>query len=260
MERTPESNPSNSDIFEGRWKQMRGEPRSWWGRLTNDDLEQIGGHKDKLIGRLQERYSYTRERARQEVERRLQEYHARLGAASPSGTTPPLGTSAPQVGSSPAQEQGAEPTSAAATAANQATSTEPSLAQLLTGMVDDAKALLRQELALATHEIREDLRKTKTAMVSLGMGSGVAALGGLLLILMLVHLLQALAELPLWACYGMVGGLFVLVGGVLLLSAQHTIARIHVVPPHTVDTMQENVQWLKEQVTPDGISKAHVPR
>jgi uncharacterized protein YjbJ (UPF0337 family) len=122
MERTQESNPSNPDIFEGRWKQMRGELRSWWGRLTNDDLEQIGGQKDKLIGRLQERYGYARERAQQEVERRLQEYHARLEASSPSGTTPPMGTSAQGVGSSPAQEQAAKPSSAAATAANQATS------------------------------------------------------------------------------------------------------------------------------------------
>jgi hypothetical protein len=138
--------------------------------------------------------------------------------------------------------------------------TEPSLAQLLTGIVDDAKELMRQELALAKHEIREDLRKTKTAMVSLGIGIGVAAIGGLLLIVMLVHLLQALAGLPLWACYGIVGGLFVIVGGVLLLIAKNTIARIDVVPQQTVDTMKENVQWLKEQVTPDGTSKAHVPR
>jgi uncharacterized protein YjbJ (UPF0337 family) len=121
MERTQESHPSNPDIFEGRWKQMRGELRSWWGRLTNDDLEQIGGQQDKLIGRLQERYGYTRERAQQEVERRLQEYHARLGASSPSGMTPPTGTSAPKVGSSPAREPAAEPSSAASTAANQAT-------------------------------------------------------------------------------------------------------------------------------------------
>jgi uncharacterized protein YjbJ (UPF0337 family) len=104
MDRTQQNNPSNPDIFEGRWNQMRGELRSWWGRLTDDDLEQIGGQRDKLLGRLQERYGYTRERAQQEVERRLQEYRTRMGAASPSGTTPPIGTSAPQVGSSPANQ------------------------------------------------------------------------------------------------------------------------------------------------------------
>jgi hypothetical protein len=138
--------------------------------------------------------------------------------------------------------------------------TEPSLTQLLTGIVDDAKALLRQELALAKYEIREDLRKTRTAMLLLGIGVGVAAIGGLLLILMLVHLLNALTELPLWACYGIVGGVFAIVGGVLLLIGKNTIARIDVVPPHTVETMREDVQWFKEQVTRDGTSKAHTPQ
>ena len=38
----------NEDIFAGQWKQMRGELKSWWGRLADDDLEQIGGHKDQL--------------------------------------------------------------------------------------------------------------------------------------------------------------------------------------------------------------------
>jgi hypothetical protein len=130
---------------------------------------------------------------------------------------------------------------------------EPSLAQLLTGIVNDAKELLRQELALAKHEIREDLRRTKAAMLSLGIGIGVAAIGGLLLILMLVHLLNALAGLPLWACYGIVGGLFLIIGGVLLLIAKSTIARIDVVPQQTVETMKENVQWIKERATSDRI-------
>jgi len=122
MERTQQNNPSNPDIFEGRWKQLRGELRSWWGLLTDDDLEQIGGQKEKLLGRLQERYGYTRERAQQEVERRLQEFHARGGPASPSGMTPPIGALAPKIGSSPAaKEQTAQPSSAASTAVNQAT-------------------------------------------------------------------------------------------------------------------------------------------
>jgi uncharacterized protein YjbJ (UPF0337 family) len=122
MERMQESNPLGSDILEGRWKQMRGELRAWWGRLTDDDLEQIGGQKDKLLGRLQERYGYTRERAQQEVERRLQEYRVRMESSRPSGTTPPTGTPVQEVGSSPAREQAAQPSSAASSTAKQATS------------------------------------------------------------------------------------------------------------------------------------------
>jgi uncharacterized protein YjbJ (UPF0337 family) len=75
-----------TDIFEGRWRQLRGELRSWWGRLTDDDLEHIAGQKDKLLGRLQEKYGYTREEARREVDRRLQEYAGRLGQTMPGAT------------------------------------------------------------------------------------------------------------------------------------------------------------------------------
>jgi Putative Actinobacterial Holin-X, holin superfamily III len=136
---------------------------------------------------------------------------------------------------------------------------EPTLIELLTGLIHDAKALLRQEVALAKHEIRAELRKMMLAVVSLGVGGGMAAIGGLLLILMLVHLLHALTALPLWACYGIVGGLFAVGGVVLLVIGKQKLARIHLVPQETVETMQENVQWIKERVTPNGTSRIGRP-
>jgi uncharacterized protein YjbJ (UPF0337 family) len=60
----------NSDVFAGKWKQMKGQAKEWWGELTDDDLTRIEGNQDKLIGALQERYGYTKERAEQEIERR----------------------------------------------------------------------------------------------------------------------------------------------------------------------------------------------
>jgi uncharacterized protein YjbJ (UPF0337 family) len=74
MENNIETGSMNQDILAGKWKQMRGELKTWWGKLTDDDVDRIGGQKDKLIGLLQERYGYTREQAEQEIERRLQEY------------------------------------------------------------------------------------------------------------------------------------------------------------------------------------------
>lgn len=74
MENNAENTSMNRDIFAGKWKQMRGELRNWWGRLTDDDFERIGGQKDKLVGIVQEKYGYTRERAEQEIEQRFQEY------------------------------------------------------------------------------------------------------------------------------------------------------------------------------------------
>ena len=64
----------NDDVFTGQWKQLRGSVKSWWGRLTDDDLERIGGQKDKLVGLLQERYGQTRDEAERDVERRLSEF------------------------------------------------------------------------------------------------------------------------------------------------------------------------------------------
>jgi uncharacterized protein YjbJ (UPF0337 family) len=63
----------NEDTFAGQWKQMRGTLKSWWGHLSDDDFEQIGGEKDKLIGKIQEKYGYSREIAQREVERRFSE-------------------------------------------------------------------------------------------------------------------------------------------------------------------------------------------
>ena len=57
----------NQDILQGKWKQVRGEIKSWWGRLTNDDIDRIGGSFDKLAGILQERYGYSKEEAQRNI-------------------------------------------------------------------------------------------------------------------------------------------------------------------------------------------------
>jgi len=68
----------NKDEFQGRWKQLRGEAKVWWGKLTDDDLETVGGHLDKFLGVIQEKYGYTREKAEQEFNQRMAEYKATL--------------------------------------------------------------------------------------------------------------------------------------------------------------------------------------
>jgi len=58
----------NADIFQGKWKQLRGQIQQRWGDLTNDDLDRIKGARTEFEGLLQERYGYTKERAQQEIE------------------------------------------------------------------------------------------------------------------------------------------------------------------------------------------------
>jgi hypothetical protein len=113
--------------------------------------------------------------------------------------------------------------------------------------MSDATLLMQQELALAKYELYEEARKTKTALASLGAGIGIAAIGGLLLIIMLVHLLRDLTEWPLWTCYGIVGGICTLVGVALLYRGKLQISQIDIVPQQTVETMKENVRWFKRK-------------
>ncbi|CAN5671841.1 CsbD family protein [soil metagenome] len=58
----------NRDIFGGNWKQFTGKVKEKWGELTDDDLQAIDGKEDQLVGRLQEKYGYSRERAQQEAD------------------------------------------------------------------------------------------------------------------------------------------------------------------------------------------------
>lgn len=63
-----------NDILEGNWKEIQGGLKEWWGGLTDDDLTQIGGKRDRLLGALQKRYGYTKEHAEKEVDDRLAQW------------------------------------------------------------------------------------------------------------------------------------------------------------------------------------------
>jgi uncharacterized protein YjbJ (UPF0337 family) len=58
--------PSN-DAMKGKWKQVLGEAKLTWGKLTDDELLQLDGHADKLTGLVQERYALTRDAAAKQV-------------------------------------------------------------------------------------------------------------------------------------------------------------------------------------------------
>jgi len=55
------------DRVQGNWKQFKGEVKEQWGKLTDDELDQIGGKRDKLIGRIQERYGIAKAEAARQV-------------------------------------------------------------------------------------------------------------------------------------------------------------------------------------------------
>ena len=58
----------NEDTLKGQWMQMKGKVREKWGKLTDDDLDQIQGKAEQLVGRLQERYGWAQDDAKREVD------------------------------------------------------------------------------------------------------------------------------------------------------------------------------------------------
>jgi uncharacterized protein YjbJ (UPF0337 family) len=58
----------NWDTIEGKWKDVKGTLRQKWAKFTDDDVEYIGGSKDRFLGRLQERYGYSKDEAQRHLE------------------------------------------------------------------------------------------------------------------------------------------------------------------------------------------------
>lgn len=124
---------------------------------------------------------------------------------------------------------------------------QASVSALVGGIINDAQQLIRQEVALAKREMKDELAKAKTAAISAGFGVGLLAVGGLLLCHMLALLISTGLGWPVWVGYLIVGGVVAALGGALLFVARTQATQIDVVPRQTVETMKENVQWIKNQ-------------
>jgi uncharacterized protein YjbJ (UPF0337 family) len=59
----------NWDQIEGRWKEVKGQLKKQWAKLSDDDIMEIAGKKDELAGRLQQKYGYSREQADREIDK-----------------------------------------------------------------------------------------------------------------------------------------------------------------------------------------------
>lgn len=58
----------NTDIFKGKWSQLKGSIKKTWGNLTDDDLDKVDGQKDKLIGLIQDAYGETKDVVEQKID------------------------------------------------------------------------------------------------------------------------------------------------------------------------------------------------
>lgn len=57
----------NKDQMIGKWHELKGSVRQQWGKLTDDDVAEIDGNRERLCGKLQQSYGYAREKAEEQV-------------------------------------------------------------------------------------------------------------------------------------------------------------------------------------------------
>ena len=119
---------------------------------------------------------------------------------------------------------------------------------LVNGILDDARALMRQEAQLLKDEVTLELSKAGRAASGFGIGAMLASVGALFLLLMVVHALHEWLEWPLWICYGLVGAAIAGAGIALILKAQSLAGSVQATPRRSLHTMKENVQWIKERM------------
>ncbi len=111
------------------------------------------------------------------------------------------------------------------------------LMSLVRGILDDARVLMRQEAQLLKDEVKLELSKAGRAASGFGIGVVLSAVGGLFLLLMLVHGLSEWFGWPLWVCYGLVGAAVAGTGIALIVRAQSLAGSVHATPHRSLHTM-----------------------
>jgi len=116
--------------------------------------------------------------------------------------------------------------------------------KLVSGILEDAQQLVKQQVALVRAELKADFQRSVRAATLLAVGALALVPAAFLLCNMLVYLLHELAGQSLWASYGMVGGVFALLGIVLVSVGVQRFRSFNPLPDQSVEAIKENVRWM----------------
>jgi uncharacterized membrane protein YqjE len=125
--------------------------------------------------------------------------------------------------------------------------TEPALGELFRQLAQDSATLVRQEVALAKAEVRENVSHMVRDSAMVAAGAGIALVGALVLVAFLVIALgDALNNY--WLAALIVGAVFVLAGGVLAMGSLRKLKRGGLAPERTIQTLKEDKQWAQNEI------------
>ncbi len=127
---------------------------------------------------------------------------------------------------------------------------ESSTQGLIRGILDDLRDLVREEIALARAEVREELGRAKDAALSAAIGVALLAVGGLFLLTFVALGLADLRRWPAWTGFLIVGVILSVIGAVMGLRAQRKMRRVNPGLPKTTASLKENAEWIESRTTP----------
>src|SRR3954468_22274372 len=124
-----------------------------------------------------------------------------------------------------------------------------SLGGLIRGILTDLRTLIREEVALARVEIREQATRARAAAMSFGMAIGALAFGVTFLLIAVAIGVADLLNWPVWTGFLIVAVLLALIGFVMLSSGRKKLQTVHAVPEETVTTLKENSEWIAKRLS-----------
>ena len=120
-----------------------------------------------------------------------------------------------------------------------------SLSEVLQDIIRNVQEIVRSEVRLAKTELKEEAEKAKTPTMLLGAG-GVATLFAIFFLLLTI--VYALARvMPNWTAALIVAAVLGVVASMMLTAGMKGFKHVHPTPTRTVETIQENVRWAKQQ-------------
>jgi uncharacterized membrane protein YqjE len=126
---------------------------------------------------------------------------------------------------------------------------QDSIGGLVRGILVDLRQLMREEIALARVELREQAGRAKLAAGALGVAAVALAFGGTFLLVAIAVAVADLFDWPVWAGFLTVAVLLGITGMVMLSAGRRRLRSVHAVPEQTVETLKENSEWIAKRLS-----------
>jgi uncharacterized membrane protein YqjE len=124
-----------------------------------------------------------------------------------------------------------------------------SIGDLIRGILTDIRTLLREEIALAQVELREQAHRARAAAMSLGVAAAALAFGGTFLLIAVAVAIADLLSWPIWAGFLVMAVVLTVVGLVMYASGRRQLRRVRPIPEETVSTLKENSEWIAKRLS-----------